>query len=197
MHIHALEETFSTVSDLNLGHVTACDIDCALFYFTVIVCLCIFLPHWPPDWVSQLVLTPHSPHAVCFVSYALLRGNSTYLWCDGSHWSSNKPPVVASDCCLHCLPIIFLAPNTKHRGRETVFIEMKRESNQKEPKERVIGSTEQRFFSPVVWRRFHWKTIAVYRSTLRDRYCEVKNGEEGGGICAMRETQMQNSIQLW
>lgn len=122
------------------------------------------------------------------------------------YWSSNKPSAVASDCCLYRLPIILLALNTKQRGREIVFIERKRRSDQKEQRERVISSIERRSFSPVAQRRFHWKAVAVYRSPLRDRYCEAKNGERererggggggGGGIRAARETRRQNSIQL-
>ena len=116
------------------------------------------------------------------------------------HWSSNKPPAVASDRCLYRLPIILLALNTKQRGKEIVYIEGERRSDQKEQRERVIGSIERRFFSPEALGRFHWKAVAVYRSAFRDGYCEAKDGERkrerGGGIHAERETQRHRSIQL-
>lgn len=116
------------------------------------------------------------------------------------HWSSNKPPAVASDRCLYRLPIILLALNTKQRGKEIVYIEGERRSDQKEQRERVIGSIERRFFSPGAQGRFHWKAVAVYRSAFRDGYCEAKDGERkkerGGGIHAERETQRHSSIQL-
>ena len=45
---------------------------------------------------------------------------------------------MASDSCLYCLPIILLTPSTEHSVRQIVYIESGRESDQKEPRERVI-----------------------------------------------------------
>lgn len=76
-------------------------------------------------------------------------------------------------------------PHTEHenkRGREDcVYIAREGRGDQKEERERAIGSIERRFFfffPPVAQERFHWKAVAVYRSALRDGNCEAKNGEK-------------------
>lgn len=117
MHIHVHEKTVSSVSGLKLGHVETCDIDCAPFYLTAFTFFCIFSPLWRQDWVRQLVLIPHSPCGVCFISYALLRGNLQYLWCDGSLYSSPLIIKQASSCGFWLLrvPPPYRPPCIKHR----------------------------------------------------------------------------------
>jgi len=148
----------------------------------------------------------HSSFSLCcllllFLHYSEVIYNACGVMvpCNAPHWSSNKPPAVASDCYLCRLPIILLVPSTKQRGRDIVFIERERESNQKEQEERVIRSIERRFFSPVAQRRFHWKAVAVYRSALRDRYCEAKDGGRGGGrdSCYERNTKAEQHSVVW
>lgn len=118
------------------------------------------------------------------------------------HWSSNKPPVMASDRCLYCLPIILLAPSTKTESEGDCIYRKGERERSKGTERESYRSIERRFFSPVAQGRFHWKAVAVYRSALRDGYCEAKDGEwvrereKGGGIHAARETQRQNGIQL-
>lgn len=58
----------------------ACDIDRVLFYLTAIASLCDF-----STLTTRLKVPTYSrPPAVCFISFALLKGNLQCLWHNGS-----------------------------------------------------------------------------------------------------------------
>lgn len=153
-------------------------------------------------WMAVILKCFSADHRL-YIYIALLKGNLQYLWCYGSvaslpidHqanlqlWPLTRAHTASLSSCSQ--------PARKHTGRETVYRERKQVSHQKEQRQRVIGSIERRFFSPVTQGRFQWKAVAVYRSALWDGYCEAKDGrrQRCRGIHATRGTQTENSIRL-
>lgn len=155
-HTHAHIDTYThvaAVSGLRLGHVKA-GIDRVLFRSTAIASLCVF-----PTLTTRLnVPTCSLFPTVCFISFALLRGNLQCLWQGGS--SVSVPTDHQTSLQLRPLTTAYATLSSsshqaQNRAREIVYIERERGSDQKEQRERVIGSIERRFFSPVAQGRFH------------------------------------------